>query len=460
MRLFSGRPFWAEGRTWPGAPSQPVQGRRVKTRVLVIDTSTDYIAHIARRWPGRTLFVTDPAERARGPEPSPGAIDELLAPMTDPPAVLAAVQDHMARHGFTASGVACFDCESMYLSSRIARELGLPYPSCEAVLACRSKSISKERWRRAGLACPAAEEVRTVEEIETFRLRHGGTVLLKPLTGAGSELLFLCLDRPACERGVTALRRGLAERAGERMYAAFEAQGHRTDPRQVFVAEEYCAGQEYSCDFVIEGDLVRLVRLARKWPKPDPAPGITLAYQAPARLPDAISEDRFRDTLRRAASALGIDRALCMLDFLIDGDRLVLLEMAPRPGGDCLPQLLRACCGLDILGLELDVAGGRSFSLQDPDACQPLVGLRLFAPAAGCITAIETSSLMNDPRVREIHLKPRHGAGHRVVLPPEDYHSRVLGCVVFQPRTEDTITTDCRELQDLLGIRYDEEEPP
>ncbi|MBF0531018.1 MAG: ATP-grasp domain-containing protein [Deltaproteobacteria bacterium] len=226
--------------------------------------------------------------------------------------------------------------------------------------------------------------------------------------------------------------------------------------RNAFLVEEYITGQEYSCDFFIEGDTVRIIRIARKWLKPDQAPGIAMAYQVPGKLPLGIDPEMFRETLRRAAQALGMERALCMLDFLVSSQRLVLLELAPRPGGDCLPPLIRASCGLDIIGLELDVAECRPWRVPTPHEWQPLVGLRLFAPRAGTIAALDAGPLANDPRVRQVFLT--RGPGDRVIHPPEDYQSRILGWAIFRPFNEATIEQECHDLHNKLVIRYLEKE--
>ena len=39
--------------------------------------------------------------------------------------------------------------------------------------------------------------------------------------------------------------------------------------------------------------------------------------------------------LKSAAQAVGLTRALCMVDFILQANELVFLEIAPRPGGDC-----------------------------------------------------------------------------------------------------------------------------
>jgi hypothetical protein len=423
-------------------------------RVLVVDASTDYIEFIDRHYTGRVIFVTDPSVRLCGNEYPPDRQSEILVDMNDHRFVLEEIRSHLERYNLRATGVACFDCESLHLSSLLAAGLGLPYPSPEAVLTSRSKFLSKIRWQQARLDCPACCQIYFADEAITFMQQYGGKIMLKPLTGSGSELSFLCTSVQETEAAFAVMTHSLAAMPKtERMYNSYDVAGALIDPRRVYIAEEYCEGDEYSCDFLIEADRIEIIRVARKWLKPDPAPGTIMAYMVPET--PTLDPVRLREKLLSAAQVLGIDRGLCMADFLIAGDRLILLELTPRPGGDCLPPLLRAGCGLDIFGLALDVAEGIPVQMAKFRPQLPMVGLRLFAPLpGGIISRIDTEGLRDDPRLLELKLtcKP----GYRVVHPPEAYHSRILGYALFRPFAENTVEQECLELLDKLKVSYNE----
>jgi biotin carboxylase len=425
-----------------------------RNRVLVVGTTTDYIDIIRREHPDRAIFLTDPAERARGKEEAPDRAGEILVALDDQSAVLKQVFRHARAHFITLTAVACFDCESMLLASQLAHALSLPYPSEDCILACRSKFLSKQLWRNAGLDCPDAVHVRDEKDIGQFLGRHGGeAIIIKPLTGSGSELVFLCSTVKECSDALEIMRRRLAVLPlTERMHARYMHGSDRIDPRRVFLAEEYIEAAEYSCDFVIDGDAVQIIRLARKYLKPEDAPGTVMAYGIPADLPTGLKYGDLEATLLKAAQSLGIRRALCMLDFLLQGERIILLELAPRPGGDCLPQLIRKSCGCDMLGLTLDVAEGSPVAPPKPQQWQALMGLRLFAPSPGIIASLDITALLDDPRVLEVTLM--HGPGHRVVFPPGDYSSRILGHAIISPSSTTSPVHECLELMDKLVVTY------
>jgi hypothetical protein len=194
------------------------------------------------------------------------------------------------------------------------------------------------------------------------------------------------------------------------------------------LAEERVRGIEFSCDFIVENRSVTIVRTARKIKTADQPFGTILGYQIPAPVLPGMAHGRLERLLFKGAAALGIERGICMVDFIIQDDRPVLIEMTPRPGGDCLPFLLVESGNLDILGLALDFAEQRPLALNDPCGFKPLLAVRIFAPRGGILEGIDLSCLNGRADIRNIHLirKP----GHVVTMPPQDYDSWMLGHVI------------------------------
>jgi len=426
----------------------------VDRRVLVVGTSGDYLDLLGRRFPGRAVWLTDASVRKHAAYLAPDAATEVLCDLTRPDEALATLVDHLARWRMELTGLACYDCESMPLAAFLAGALALPYPSPAAVAACRSKLVSKQRWRRAGLPCPAAARVESREQALSFLRRLGNPVVLKPLTGSGSELTFLCAEAQDCTRAFELMETRLAAHDDVRMYASYASSEGQTDPRRVFGIEEFVEGPEFSCDFLLDGDHVEVLRSARKIPAAEQTFGTTLAYVVPAEFPAELDLAALPSQLLTAAHALGLERALCMLDFIVRDGQAFMIEMAPRPGGDCLPFLLQRSAGFDILGAELDVAEGRPVATPDSRQWERLVGLRLFATGAGIIERLDTAALAADPRVRECYLK--QGPGDTIILPPADYDSRVLGHVIFAPSSPDSIEAECLDLSAKLRVEMSE----
>ncbi|MFZ5979654.1 MAG: ATP-grasp domain-containing protein [Candidatus Zixiibacteriota bacterium] len=404
-------------------------------RVLVVGTTPDYIAYIDKRYSGQALFLTDTAQRVGAAETAPGKESEIVCDLLDKEEVFENLQKHLEKFNQSLSGVTCYDCEWLVLAAELAARFDLPYSPAAAVRAARDKYLSKKTWGENGVRCPRVELLGTSRQAVGLHGRFEGPVVLKPLTGSGSELTFVCYDAQSMMSAVRMIREGLAQRSNLPMYRLDrgEAAGE-PEPDYPVLAEEMIAGREYSADFIIEDDRVNIIRVAKKLGEDTLPFGTTRAYEVPAELPSGMDYLMLANRLYEAAQALGFKRAVCMVDFIVSKDEIVFLELTPRIGGDCLPPLVRQCCGLDTIGLALDFAEGKKIEIPSVESWRKHVGLRLFATSGGILSAINCEDAGGDARVKEIYLK--RSPGHVIVLPPEDYDSWFLGHVIFEPEPD------------------------
>jgi len=415
-----------------------------KKRIIVVGTTADYVELLDARFPERVLFITDPHERKNWNGVHPKRENEVICQLDDYDAVSAALNYHIQSHSFQFNGIVCFDCESMRLTARLAESNGLVFPSEQAVLRCRSKYSSKKIWLEKGVPCPNCDLVRHEEDaLKFFDSSSGNPVVFKPLTGSGSELVFLCTDRQCCSQAYHCIQEHLENHPNKRMYGA-ESIGEDLSHQNAVAVEDYIGGEEFSCDFSLENNEVTIIRLSKKIPYKESCFGTILAYQMVTHLPNGFEEETLCGYLKDAAQSLGIDRTLAMVDFKIDRGRLYFLELTPRPGGDCLPPLIEMSCGFDIFQAALDFAEGKKFNVPSRKEWEPLVGLQLFASQAGIIQKLDVDFLFKDQRVVTHYLKRQEG--DRVRLPPEDYDSRSLGWVIFKPSGKKTIEAECAEI--------------
>jgi hypothetical protein len=413
-------------------------------RALVVGTTADYIHWIRCACPGEALFLTDPLVRRNAAEPRPLSSEEVCCDLTDYASAQSALEHHMRRYGLTLEGIACFDCESMELAAVLARHFVLPYVSVEGVHNCRDKLRAKRLWRRHRLTTPDAVSVCCADDAVGFFEQAGGPVVLKPVRGSGSELVFKCDDAATCIQSFDVISKGLDRRHGHRMYAS------PLLPESGIMAEKMAVGEEFSCDFTVDKGGVGLIRLARKIKAPGRPFGTATGYLLPARLPEQVNPGIFAHTLLQSATVLGIDRAVCMLDFMINQDRISLLELAPRPGGDCLPFLIKHGYGVDMLKLLLDFCRRKPLPTGMPLDGKPLVGLRVHGRKGGILKRVDTRSLERDTRVQKISLT--RGCGHHITLPPADYESWLLGHIIFAPDASADVEVQCNNLLDTISV--------
>jgi len=418
-----------------------------RSRVLVVGTTPDYVDLLRREHPEECLFLTEFQLRLHAKEPPPNNDEEILYRGNKRLSAIELLKRHQDRYGIKVVGVACFDCESMPLASLVAKRLGLPYPSLEAVDRCRNKRRMKQQWRAGGTLTPRFSVVRRLEEAVEFHHQIGGPCVMKPLSGSGSELVFRVENETDCRLSFGKIIAGITARRTAPLYR-FCKEG-----RASVLMEEWVEGDEFSCDFLVEKGRVRVIRLARKHLRQSGPSGTIEAYELSPDLPDACRDSRLAPLLLHAASSLGIDRAICMADFIVHDDRLVFLELTPRCGGDCLPPLLKTACNFDVLGLAIRFAR-ESVDKGVVRVNASTVALRLFADRAGTLEWTDTAALVDDPRVLSVALTRR--LGDQVKLPPLDYDSWILGHVIYRPEPGRRVPEQNDELRSLFQMRIAE----
>jgi hypothetical protein len=266
--------------------------------------------------------------------------------------------------------------------------------------------------------------------------------VLKPLSGSGSELVFHCASRRECDKAARLMLDGLAERKKSRMYS---------NETSWFLAEEYVEGHEFSCDFTIRGDRLNILRLTKKIKHAGKHFGTINGYMMTDWHSAELDQEELSGVLHAGARTLGINEAICMVDFIVCRGKITLLEITPRPGGDCLPFLLRRTDDFDILTFTLDFAQNCVPVDKVPNVTAgSLVALRIHARVGGEIVRIDSSLLRQDSRIREVALI--RTAGHCITMPPVDYDSWYLGHILFQPHPDMAIEQQCHELRLLLDL--------
>jgi biotin carboxylase len=387
--------------------------------VLVVGTTADYIEWIRTRYPHEALFITAPHVRQTAREPVPEPSEELVWDLSDTPSLIQALTAHMDTYAQTPDGIACFDCESMVTAARLARALTLSYPDESAILNCRDKRIAKQIWQASDIPCPRVWPVHHIDDVMPIFKNVTAGLVLKPVRGSGSELVFQCRNPKEAETAFHTMVSGLEKRKENPLFA---------HPDHLILAEERICGPEYSADFILTKTGLTLIRVARKIIPANMPFGTAAGYEVPGNLPLQMPVEMVTHILEKAARALGLDTGICMVDFVIKNNRPYLIEMTPRPGGDCLPWLLDISGNLDILKLALDVARNRPWNLCDYPF-SPHMAIRIHAKKSGILQSIDARQLASEPRVKQIHLIRQ--PGHEIVLPPDDYDSWFLGHVIF-----------------------------
>ncbi|MBU1997667.1 MAG: ATP-grasp domain-containing protein, partial [Candidatus Omnitrophica bacterium] len=320
------------------------------------------------------------------------------------------------------------------------------FPSLDTVINCRSKYTFKKIIKDDGIACPEVFLIRNQEDAARLFDHFEGPAIIKPLTGSGSELVFKCEDKESCRAACSTIMEKMKDKRS-RMYSGSSLSGSN-DPHEVFVMEQFIPGDEYSCDFIFDDGKINILRLTKKIINNNATFGTVSAYILPAELPEGVTEKMLRFYLYDVVKSLDEKRIMAMADLKIFKGEIFILELTPRPGGDCLPFLIKESSGFDIFGAALDFAEGKPVYPLEIEKWKKVIGLHLLADKNGILKDIDDSLIVSDERVIRCDLK--HSQGDRIVMPPNDYESRLLGHVFFRPYPDQDLEKQCEEISQKL----------
>ncbi len=421
--------------------------------VLVVGTTPDYVLKIHRKHPEDTFFIIDSSFQNN---PLLKTIEKsvvLLAPLQNFRETLQSVRRCLSVNKITPGGIACFDCESLIVASRLAVHLKVPFPSSDAIARTRNKFESRRIWKDSGVPSPRAALVSDLQESLVFFRYLEKDIVLKPISGSGSELLFLCKSEEDIKKAVRIMENELPRRRTNPLFKPipFSSETQLIDPCNSWIAEEFISGPEFSCDFTLQNGQAIILRETGKIKAPDQTFGSILAYTFPPSYPKGFSKKNLCHILQKASTSLGFTWGHFMTDFIIRNNRPVIIEMTPRPGGDSIPDLVENATGRDLLGIHLDIVSGK-FNPLKPLRMPPesFASINLYAATEGLISHMDPSNILSLPWVKTILLKKKEG--DRTILPPSDYDNRLLGyCIISPERGWNPISVH-QHLQSLLEI--------
>ena len=235
--------------------------------------------------------------------------------------VLAALQ------GTPVDGVLAVGDRPTWLAAHIAQAHGLPWHTPDAVAAATHKLWARGRMLAAGLPVPwfVSLPVHGDEDLDRLtRVRF--PCVVKPVGLSASRGVM----RADCLTELLAARDRLAT-----LLARVDVRATASADDDVLIVEGFVPGQEFALDGVLEQGALRVFAL---FEKPDPLDGPFFEesiYVTPARLAPT-RQHLIAGHIARAALALGLHHGPIHAECRVDGDSIVVLEVAPRPiGGLC-----------------------------------------------------------------------------------------------------------------------------
>jgi len=256
----------------------------------------------------------------------------------------------VAGAGRSIDGVLAATERAVLPAAHLRKALALPGNSPECAVLCRNKLAMKESIRGAKLPCADFAPITKRTTAVSLIARLGLPMVIKPADSSGA-------------RGVTLAKR---QRDVER---------HLTPGT---IAESFVHGLEMSVEsFVSEGEVVFTnvtEYLLPLWANVVPA---TLS-------PDTLAT--ILDLNRAVIATLALRRGMTHMELFVTADGPVFSEIAARPPGGYLMELLQRSYGFDPWQTAIDVELGKPVQL--PPHARRYSGMWLLHPGSGTVRRV------------------------------------------------------------------------
>lgn len=360
-------------------------------RLLLVAATTGYqtreFAQTAARLGVELVLATDRCEHLDDPW-GDGAIPvRFEAPHDALPALEAAGP-------FT--GVVALGDRTTFLAALYAGQAGLPFHSTAAVEAARSKFLSKERFRAAGLRQPAFQRFPAGMAPEEAARSVPFPCVLKPVALSGSRGVIRADDAAGF---VSSFRRiaGLLEDPDIR---------RRKDEQDQFIqVESFIPGREFAIEGLMTHGRLKVLAI---FDKPDPLDGPYFEetiYVTPSR----HRTQEIVAAVERGVTALGLSHGPVHAEARLNSEGAYLLEIAARPIGGLCARALRFNGRISLEELVLRHALGEDVSAMEREPAASGV-MMIPVPRAGVYRGVEgVEEARRLPGIEDVVISARQG---------------------------------------------------
>lgn len=265
-------------------------------------------------------------------------------------------------------GVLAFNDWGSRIAARLAKEWGLPGAGSAVAKDLADKADVRRRLAGTDAGLPYVFTADPDEAGELLRSAPSGEVVVKPVDGAASLGVRRVADPRDLPDALTAVM--------------------STTGQERALVEHFVPGPELSLEAVVAAGRTVFVGVTEKTCAAPPSFVETRHVVDPA-VQDALtpSATRFVD---RVAGALDLDNAVLHLEAKRDGDRWHLIEVAFRPAGGLISDVLLRATGLDLYDAALSIALGEPEPVVIRPGTTPRVAAVEFVAGTGTVADAPT----------------------------------------------------------------------
>ncbi|WP_078552319.1 ATP-grasp domain-containing protein [Bacillus alkalicellulosilyticus] len=231
-------------------------------------------------------------------------------------------------------------------AAKISQELNVPFNlSYQAAVNCRQKKNTRKILNEFGIGNVKMNLVQEVGQLPDVLESIVFPVIVKPSNEAGSHLVQKCHTEEELYEAVRKIKERSTNWVGQQL-------------DDDILIEEFIVGPEFSVESCTINGETRIIAITEKIVTDDNF-FVEVGHVVPARL---ATEDelQIRNMIPLVLQALGVTDGITHTEVKVTTEGPKVIEVNARPGGDRIPNLVRAVTGYDLFELAFHISCGGS----------------------------------------------------------------------------------------------------
>ncbi|KYH13791.1 ATP-grasp domain-containing protein [Staphylococcus kloosii] len=315
--------------------------------------------------------------------------------------------EYYKMQGYEPKSIVPLNDWTLKVANKLNKAYGLPYLEEKVVDACRDKNLMKSLLAHAEVPTPKFAAFNNKIQLKKLLKEFKFPVVIKPSEFGGSGGVYLGNNENECFSAYMKSQEIMSKYAD-----TFKVS------KSIFLIEEFVdSDDEVSVEVLCSENVNKVITITEKYLSPKP--WFT-------EMGHVVTSHRFEDdNIKRLAvqtcEALGINRGLAHVEIKIKGNELFVIEVAARPGGDAIMDLIES--SYNINPYQLHIASYINNKEEISEIFTPLktAAIAFMKAPKGKITKINFPDVFEDKTIKRIGLLKNIGD---IVNEPENWSDR------------------------------------
>lgn len=244
-------------------------------------------------------------------------------------------------NGYKPKAIVPLNDWTLKVANTLNREFDLPYLDERTVELCRNKEKMKERLIKHNVATPKFYKVKENKNLRKVLSSIKYPIIIKPIDFGGSGGVYLAKNE---EEGI------------DFYYKSRDIMNHYANEFNVkeneFLVEEFIDTEdEVSVEVICSKLSCEVITVTEKYLSPRPW-FTEMGHMVPSH---RNKNQKLRELAINACKALGMNRGIAHVEIKIKENEMFVIEVAARPGGDAIMDLIESSYGINPYSLHIQM---------------------------------------------------------------------------------------------------------